>query len=84
MTDVASRLKDELLQLSEDDRLALARVLLESVDGPEDDVAEDEAAWIEELNRRSDDLAAGRATAQPFREAIEELRQEALRESRLQ
>jgi putative addiction module component (TIGR02574 family) len=83
MTDVASRLKDELLQLSEDDRLALARVLLESV-GPEDDVAEDEAAWIEELNRRSDDLAAGRATAQPFREAIEELRQEALRESRLQ
>lgn len=79
MTDTALRLKDELLRLSEEDRTELAHILWESLD--DDQVTEhDEAAWIEELNRRAADLAAGRTTAEPFRDVIAELREEALRE----
>jgi putative addiction module component (TIGR02574 family) len=75
MTDDAIKLKDQLLQLSQEDRFGVAQMLLESL---EDHVLQelDEAAWIAELERRSADLEAGRATAQPFREAIEELRME--------
>lgn len=77
MTEVALRLKDELLQLSEEDRLGLARALIDSIG---DEVVEeiDESAWIAELERRSADVEAGRATEQPFREAIEELRREVM------
>ncbi len=80
MTDIALRLKDEILRLSEEDRLQLARVLWDSIEGPPDDIDHDEAAWIEELNRRAEDLNAGRTTAEPYRQVIEELRAEALRE----
>jgi putative addiction module component (TIGR02574 family) len=73
MTDVALRLKDELLRLSEEDRLSLARILWDSIDGPEGEEYEDEAAWIAELERRSANADSGRATEQPFRAAIEEL-----------
>jgi putative addiction module component (TIGR02574 family) len=75
MTDIALRLKDELLRLSEDDRIALAQLLWDSVDS-ESDVELDDAAWIAELERRSADADSGRAKEQPFREAIEELRGE--------
>jgi putative addiction module component (TIGR02574 family) len=77
MTEVALRLKDELLRLSEEDRVALARVLWDSIDEPGCD-DEEEAAWIEELERRSADVETGRATEEPFRQAIEELRRERL------
>jgi putative addiction module component (TIGR02574 family) len=80
MTDVAIRLKSEMLKLSEADRLELALELWDSLDGPDDEPYQDEAAWIAELNRRFDDLTAGRATAEPFEQVIEELRNEALRE----
>lgn len=80
MTDAAVRLKDEILRLSNEDRLELARVLWDSIEGPSDDIDEDEVAWIDELNRRAEDLNAGRTTAEPYRQVIEELRAEALRE----
>jgi len=80
MTDIALKLKDEVLRLSNEDRLELARALWDSIDAPDDEIDADEAAWIAELDRRADDLAAGRATAEPFRKVIEELREEALRE----
>lgn len=82
MTDVAAQLKTEVLKLSEADRLELALDLWESLADPDEDCHLDEKALIDELERRSADLDAGRATAQPYREAIDELRQEALRESR--
>jgi putative addiction module component (TIGR02574 family) len=77
MTDVALRLKDKALELSAEDRVALAHVLLDSV---EEHVAEQVSAaeWLAELERRSADADAGRSSEQPFREAIEELRREAL------
>ena len=74
MTDVALRLKDELLRLSEEDREELAHVLWDSLRATSPEIDEDEAAWVAELDRRADDLAAGRATAEPFRKVIEELR----------
>jgi len=76
MSDVGLRLKEEALRLSDEDRLELARILWDSIEGPEDEAREDEAAWIAELERRSADADAGRATEQPYREAIEELRRE--------
>jgi putative addiction module component (TIGR02574 family) len=82
MTEIGLRLKDELLQLPAEDRVELGNILLDSVDGPNGFIDEKESAWIDELNRRLDDLKAGRAKAEPAREAIEELRQEALREQR--
>lgn len=78
MSEVALRLRDELLRLPEEDRVALAHLLWDSIEEPPDDVVEDEAAWIAELERRSADADAGRATEQPFREAIEELRREVM------
>ena len=77
MTDIALRLKDEVLRLPGEDRLELARALWDSIEAPDDVVEMDEAAWTAELNRRSADAEAGRSTEQPFREAIEELRGEA-------
>ena len=76
MTDVALRLKDEVLRLSDEDRLELARALWDSIDGPDDIVDEDETAWIAELERRSADVEAGRATEEPYRQVIEGLRGE--------
>jgi hypothetical protein len=74
MTDVALRLKDEILRLGPDDRDALMSDLLESM-GYEY-VDSDDAGWLDELERRSADAAAGRATEEPFRNVIDELRAE--------
>ena len=73
MTESALRLKDELLRLPELDREEMAQLLWDSLDGFED---VDEASWTAELERRSADVEAGRATVEPFRQAIEELRRE--------
>ena len=67
MTDTALRLRDELLQLPEEDRLELANVLFNSVE---------DAEWIEELERRSRSADANPSSEQPFRDAIAELRKE--------
>jgi putative addiction module component (TIGR02574 family) len=77
MTEIALRLKDELLHLSEDDRVALARILWDSIEAPN----EDDDAWINELDRRAADLAAGRAIAEPADKVFAELREECLREN---
>ena len=76
MTDVALRLKNELLRLPEDDRVELARILWDSVESEVDEKTTDDAAWIEELERRSVDAQSGRAAEEPFRKVIEELRGE--------
>jgi putative addiction module component (TIGR02574 family) len=73
MTDVAIRLKDELLRLPETDRAALAHILLDSLDEQTD--ADAEAAWEAELNRRSEEIHSGKAEGRPASEVFEELRQ---------
>ena len=76
MTDTALRLKDEILCLAPDDRDALMSDLLDSL-GYEY-VEGDDADWLDELERRSADANAGRATEEPFRDVIAELRAENL------
>ena len=61
-----AELLQHALQLPEDDRLALATELLESVEGPED--PEWVAAWAAELDRRVRELDEGRAKAVPWTE----------------
>jgi putative addiction module component (TIGR02574 family) len=82
MTEVAQRLKDEMLRLSEEDRVELAISLWESTHGPDDEIDVEDAIWIAELERRADDLKAGRAIAEPADQVMAELREEALREKR--
>jgi putative addiction module component (TIGR02574 family) len=82
MTDTATRIKDEALRLSDGDRLELARALWDSIDGPDDEIDAEDAAWIAELDRRAADLKAGRAIAEPADKVLAELREEALQEKR--
>jgi len=82
MTKSALRLKDQVLQLSEEDRVELARALWDSVKCPDDEISPEDAAWIAELNRRAEDLAAGREIAEPADQVMAELREECLREQK--
>ncbi len=50
MSSSAQKLVTEALQLSEDERLAVASELIASVDGPAD--ADWDDAWLAELERR--------------------------------
>ena len=60
MTQDATELLKRTLALSEDERAELAGSLLESLDGPPEDPAVVEAAWNEEIARRSEDLDSGK------------------------
>jgi len=76
MTDSAMRLKDELLQLSEDDRLELANVLWDSLDDEQAGEKEEgyDEAWEAELNRRMQEIESGTAVGRPARDVFAELR----------
>ena len=50
MTGSAHRLLQDVLALSEDERLELASEIIASVDGPRD--ADWDSAWLAELDRR--------------------------------
>jgi putative addiction module component (TIGR02574 family) len=72
MTEIALRLKDQLLSLSEDDRAALVEVLQDSLP---DEVEEGyHEAWEAELNRRMEEIESGKAVGRPAREMFDELR----------
>ena len=69
MTEQAREVLHKALALPEDDRTALIRSLIESLDGAaEEDV---ERAWNEEIARRIEDLDSGKAKTV----AWEEIRQ---------
>lgn len=61
-----AELLQHALQLPEDDRLALATELLESVEGPEN--PEWAAAWAAELDRREREIDEGRVKPVPWAE----------------
>jgi hypothetical protein len=63
MTTAARKLLDQALDLPDDERLAIASALLESVEGPAD--PEWDAEWMKEFERRD---AAARASATPLAE----------------
>lgn len=54
--------------LSVDDRLKLARILLESADQATEPVVEVETAWEEEIERRLSEIRAGKVTGVPLAE----------------
>jgi putative addiction module component (TIGR02574 family) len=72
MTDVALRLKDEILRLCEDDREELLRLLHDSLEEDKDEGYDE--AWEAELDRRFAEIESGKAVGRLARDFIEELR----------
>ena len=69
-------LEKELLALPQEERARLAHELLVSLDEEEAKLSPEEweAAWIEEVRRREQDLREGRSQAYPAEEVMRELR----------
>ncbi|MFI5182100.1 MAG: addiction module protein [Thermoanaerobaculia bacterium] len=57
MTGAAKKLRNTLMELSEQDRAWLASELIASLDGPPDPDAED--AWAREIHRRAAEIELG-------------------------
>jgi len=72
MTAKAERLKQELADLTPEDRAELARFLVESLDEEADQGVE--AAWDEELKRRAAEIESGHASGEPAEKVLRELR----------
>lgn len=73
MTEIAEKIKVELLRLSVQDRAELAYFLIHSLD---EDMDEDvEAAWDAEIMRRLEDILSGKAVAEPASKVFSELRE---------
>ena len=72
MTEVALRLKDEILSLSADDREFLLCLLQEALNEDRDEGYDE--AWKAELDRRFAEIKSGKAVGRPAREVIDELR----------
>ena len=65
----------QALRLPAEERAELASVLLASLDGePEDDPAEVERLWIEEVERRLEELRSGKVKGIPAEEVFAKLR----------
>jgi len=63
MTTLARKLLDQALDLPDDERLAIASALIESVEGDVDPGWE--TAWVKEVQRRD---ATARASSEPLAE----------------
>lgn len=66
MTPEVSRLLDEALSLSREEREALATCLISDLSGKVD--ADVQAAWDLEIKRRVDDIRSGKAKMIPYDE----------------
>jgi putative addiction module component (TIGR02574 family) len=63
MSEIAERLKAEVLGLPSEDRAELAYCLIRSLDGGDDPDAQ--SAWEAELERRWQDMESGKVAGQP-------------------
>jgi putative addiction module component (TIGR02574 family) len=63
-----SRIREEIQELSDSDKEALLRELLEELDGPAD--ADVDAAWLAEAQRRSAEIDAGIVQCIPAEEVF--------------
>ncbi len=72
MTDLALKLKDEILRLSEDDREELLRLIHESLEQDKDEGYDE--AWQAELDRRFREIESGKAVGRSTDEMFDELR----------
>lgn len=82
MTDGAEKMKDQLMELPEADRAALANMLFHSLSTIRDDGWD--AAWAAECDRRWQQIVSGEARLIPADEALRDARArlEKLREAR--
>lgn len=71
MTTEAEHLLDELLRLPQDDRLAIAAILADSIQL--EPTAEIEASWIAEAKRRLKAVRSGQSTTIPTEATEDEL-----------
>ena len=71
MAELQTRLLEEALELTEEERLKLAGLLLDSLDAEEG--AGVEAAWVSEIKTRLASLDEGRTETIPWVEAKEQL-----------
>ncbi|HEX5726274.1 MAG TPA: addiction module protein [Longimicrobiaceae bacterium] len=74
MAKTLDRLEEELLSLSDPDRLYLLEVLLESVSAEADADEGVQRAWIEECRRRYEEIRSGRDELVDHEEVMAELR----------
>jgi putative addiction module component (TIGR02574 family) len=72
MADELDKRKDELAELTEQERAEFAQFLLDSLDPPVD--SDPEAAWDTELARRADEIQRGTAVGKPSDQVFAELR----------
>ena len=77
MTRAAEKLLAEALTLDTRERADLAAKLLASLDGEPDD--EVEAAWAAEVERRIQDIEAGRAELLPWEDVERRIEKEILK-----
>lgn len=61
MSAVLKQIHELLPALTEQERAQLAHELIVSLDGPEEDADEAEAAWEAEIERRLDEVESGKA-----------------------
>lgn len=72
MSDTLPELKRKAAELPDTDRAELARYLIESLDGPEDEDVKD--AWRQEVERRIDQIDCGEVQLIPGDEVFARLR----------
>ena len=72
MTEAAVKIKDQLLALSEQDRLEIADLLLSSVECADEDA---EAVFDKELDRRWQEIEDGTDDGIPFEDLNAKLRE---------
>ena len=72
MASAVDIIEEQIRALSTSDKEALLRVLLEELDGPAD--PEVEAAWLEEVKRRDEELSSGKVKGIPAEEVFARLR----------
>lgn len=74
MTEKTAQLLNEVRQLPEPERWAFLAELLDEMDALPDPDAEDDAAWLAEIERRAQDAITGRVKGIPGPQVFEEAR----------
>ena len=74
MTTEIEDLRNDLLALPIDVRASLARALIESLEGGTNQEDADQL-WIEEIQRRDEEIRSGRANLKPADQCLREARE---------
>ena len=76
MTVAGKELSKQVLALPDEDRATLARLLIQSLDSPEEVVPPEEwsASWTTEIERRVEEIRSGKVKTVPADQVMKELR----------